>query len=460
MRPAWYARWRLCAALIDALFIGGALVGWTAARFGPSTLASSFVPAITRDFGRAPLAFAIPSWLLVFAAVRLYSPHRCQNALEEGRRLVTAAPVATMTTMFLGFLVKENPARSWLGGALVLTTIAAVVGRQTLRVAVARARQTGAWMTRTVVVGGREAKSVLEMITSDRSLGIDPVATCGLQWPGLPSWQPGAAADAVRTSGAGQVLIVPEGISRGDVRSVVEIADELPINVIVLPGLDYLLLGSLRFVTVGYEPALALEAPSLHPFQQRMKRAMDVAVGSVLLVLTAPLMLACAVAVRLDSRGPVFFRHLREGYKGQTFEVLKFRTMEPSAPLHAMQCSSDDPSFFTKPEDDPRVTRVGRFLRRTSLDELPQLWNVVKGDMSLVGPRPLSLWEAEQLSLGRRMLVRPGLSGLWQVSGRSSLSPEERVRLDLVYVQNWSMLLDLSILLRTVPAVIGRRGAY
>jgi lipopolysaccharide/colanic/teichoic acid biosynthesis glycosyltransferase len=241
------------------------------------------------------------------------------------------------------------------------------------------------------------------------------------------------------------------------VGAVIEVADELPVNVVVLPGLDYLMLGSLRLVTIGNEPGLALDAPSLHAYQARLKRTVDVVVGGVLAVLTFPLLALCAIAIRLESHGPVLFRQSREGLNGKIFAVMKLRTMRNGAHEEDLP---EDLNCFTKPGEDPRTTRVGRFLRKTSLDEVPQLWNVIRGDMSLVGPRPLALWEAELLGLRRRIVVRPGITGLWQVSGRSTLSPEERIRLDLVYIQNWSLLLDLSILLRTVPAVVARRGAY
>jgi lipopolysaccharide/colanic/teichoic acid biosynthesis glycosyltransferase len=190
-----------------------------------------------------------------------------------------------------------------------------------------------------------------------------------------------------------------------------------------------------------------------------LKRVIDVASSATLLVLTAPLLLLAAIAVRLSSSGHALFRQPRVGRNGDVFDVVKFRTMREDAEP-PLSVPKDGLGFLTKPEDDPRITKVGRFLRQTSIDELPQLWNVLKGDMSLVGPRPLPLWEAEALNMRRRLVVRPGLTGLWQVSGRSSLAPEERIRLDLVYVQNWNLLLDLSILLRTAPAVVGRRGAF
>jgi exopolysaccharide biosynthesis polyprenyl glycosylphosphotransferase len=458
MKPHWYGRWRALAFSLDLAFVGAALSVWTMGRFGLSALPGAFVPSAGQGFGRAPLAFAIPAWLAVFGLVRLYSPQRCQNALEQGRRLLIAGPGAALGTIFLGFLVKQNPSRSWLVGALVIGTLAAAVGRQTLRSIVDRHRAKGRWTTPTVVVGGAEAKRILEIGSSDPGVGLEPVATCGFGWGTLPEWPVNAVGAAVRAAQASELLVVAEDLTRSQVRAAIEATDDLPVSVVVLPGLDHLLLGSLRMVTVGYEPGIALESRSLQSYQRAIKRVIDVFVGSLVLVLSAPIMAIVALAIRVESPGPVLFRHKREGYRGAAFEVLKFRTMH--AGVEDTEPVEGELGFGVKPEDDPRTTRLGRFLRRTSLDELPQLWNVVRGEMSLVGPRPLSLWEAERLGLERRMIVRPGLTGLWQVSGRSTLSPVERVRLDIVYVQNWSLLLDLSILLRTVPAVVGRRGAY
>lgn len=193
------------------------------------------------------------------------------------------------------------------------------------------------------------------------------------------------------------------------------------------------------------------------------KRALDLALGALALPLALPILLACALAVRLTSRGPTFFVQERTGWRGRRFRMIKFRTMVVGA--HQMKSGLHDRNTMGGPdfklEDDPRVTAVGRFLRRTSLDEAPQLWNILKGDMSFVGPRPTSfaadtyeLWHTERLE------VLPGLTGLWQVRGRGEIGFDERVRLDIAYVRNRSLALDISILLRTVPAVLSQRGAY
>lgn len=196
-----------------------------------------------------------------------------------------------------------------------------------------------------------------------------------------------------------------------------------------------------------------------------LKRAVDLVAAGLGLLLLSPVLLVIAVAVKLDSRGPVFFRQRRWGRGGREFRIVKFRTMVDGA--EALKASVEDrndidggPLF--KIREDPRITRVGAWLRRTSLDELPQLWNVLRGEMSLVGPRPFVVDEACQITgwAGRRVETTPGITGLWQVMGRTDLPFEEMVKLDYIYVTNWSLWWDIKILFQTIPAILARRGAY
>ncbi len=200
------------------------------------------------------------------------------------------------------------------------------------------------------------------------------------------------------------------------------------------------------------------------PWPERaVKRTIDVVGAALLLLLLAPLLLAAAVAVKVDTPGPLLFRQRRTGLRGQEFEVLKLRTMCVGAEKmrKALAARNEADGHLFKVRDDPRVTATGRWLRRYSLDELPQLVNVLKGQMSLVGPRPLPVEDSAFTGEARRRLrVRPGLTGLWQISGRSDLAWEEAVRLDLDYVDSWSLKLDLAILFRTLPAVLRGSGAY
>jgi lipopolysaccharide/colanic/teichoic acid biosynthesis glycosyltransferase len=206
-----------------------------------------------------------------------------------------------------------------------------------------------------------------------------------------------------------------------------------------------------------------------HSLRFRVKRAVDLAGASVGLLLLTPLMLLIALLIRLDSSGPVVFRQLRRGYRGRLFRVLKFRTMSVGAEERLGELEDSNESaggVLFKIRNDPRVTRLGGFLRRTSLDELPQLINVLKGEMSLVGPRPLQLRDSDRLlasdpgSYRRRLQVMPGVTGPWQVGGRSEADYERMVELDLDYVQNWSVIRDLGIICKTFLVVLLRRGAY
>jgi exopolysaccharide biosynthesis polyprenyl glycosylphosphotransferase len=215
---------------------------------------------------------------------------------------------------------------------------------------------------------------------------------------------------------------------------------------------------------LGRFPVVYVEPVRRNGWRAVAKRSFDIAVSSFALVIASPLLLLTAIAVKLDSRGPVLFRQTRVGRDSAPFTVRKFRSMVADAEEKLIdlrdQNECDGPLF--KIRDDPRVTRVGKVLRKTSIDELPQLWNVLRGEMSLVGPRPalpseVAAWPDP---LYQRLRVRPGITGMWQVSGRSDNSFEEYARLDLTYVDNWSLATDLAILAKTVPAVLLRRGAH
>ena len=210
-------------------------------------------------------------------------------------------------------------------------------------------------------------------------------------------------------------------------------------------------------------PLLYVEEPTLAGVSWLVKNVLDRTAALCGLIVLAPVFTAIAIGIKATSPGPVFFRQPRVGMEGNTFRCWKFRTMYIDAEERqaALMMHNESDGLLFKIKDDPRVTSMGRFLRRTSLDELAQLINVVKGEMSLVGPRPLPAENGDFLGdVRRRLLVRPGITGLWQVSGRSDLSWDDAVRLDLYYVDNWSLTADLQILFRTVAVVLRRKGAY
>jgi len=222
--------------------------------------------------------------------------------------------------------------------------------------------------------------------------------------------------------------------------------------------------GRIHITTHGTTPMLTLGATAIHPWQMTIKRLVDIVISGILLVALSPLLLAIAAAIKLTSPGPIFYRQLRNGLHGREFSILKFRSMVQEADdlLDALRDQNEMSGAAFKMEKDPRVTPLGAFLRRFSLDELPQFINVLMGDMSLVGPRPLIASEKDKYEewQRRRLSVRPGLTCLWQITGRSTTDFEQWMQLDLQYIDNWSILRDLKIILGTVPAMLRGRGAY
>jgi exopolysaccharide biosynthesis polyprenyl glycosylphosphotransferase len=219
-----------------------------------------------------------------------------------------------------------------------------------------------------------------------------------------------------------------------------------------------------EFVPGQSVPLFELRPPVFEGVDYAIKRAFDLVVASLLLLVLSPLLLAIVIAVKLSSRGPVLYRSVRPGIGGAPFACFKFRTMLDDADERQadLESRNEASGALFKIRDDPRLTRVGKLLRRFSLDELPQLLNVLRGQMSLVGPRPLPERDYERLEDWhmKRYLVLPGMTGLWQVSGRSELDFDDLVRLDFLYLERWSVFLDLTILVKTVPAVFSRRGAF
>jgi exopolysaccharide biosynthesis polyprenyl glycosylphosphotransferase len=250
-------------------------------------------------------------------------------------------------------------------------------------------------------------------------------------------------------------------------REAVELVDQCHqrgVVVRIAPSTMEILVHRAEFVPGQSVPLFELKPPVFEGFDYVLKRSFDL-VGSILLtLLLSPFLLACAAAIKLTSRGPIIYRSMRPGIGGTPFACLKFRTMYRDAHVHqpSLEERNEATGALFKIRDDPRVTSVGRLLRRFSIDELPQLFNVIRGDMSLVGPRPLPQRDYDRLEgwHKKRYLVLPGITGLWQVSGRSDLDFDDLVRLDFLYLERWSVFLDLSILVKTVPAVISRRGAF
>jgi exopolysaccharide biosynthesis polyprenyl glycosylphosphotransferase len=261
-----------------------------------------------------------------------------------------------------------------------------------------------------------------------------------------------------------EVIIADPDFPQEKAVELVDLCHQRGVTVQVAPSTMEILIDRAEFVPGQTVPLFKLRSPVFEGIDFALKRTFDLTVSTVGLVVLSPILLVIAIAVKLSSPGPVIYRSIRPGMAGKPFFCFKFRTMRQ----HADQIQSDLESMNEKSgaifkiRHDPRLTRVGRFLRRYSLDELPQLVNVVRGEMSLVGPRPLPMRDFDRLEEWhkKRYLVLPGITGLWQVSGRSELDFDDLVRLDFLYLERWSIMLDLSILLKTIPAVFSKRGAF
>jgi exopolysaccharide biosynthesis polyprenyl glycosylphosphotransferase len=347
-------------------------------------------------------------------------------------------------------------------------------GRHTLRNWIYRLRLRGRGLQKVLVVGRTDAAvTVIEKLDHEPQHGLVAVGAC-VPSPGTsPSHVHGVPVvgaptqilQAVDEVNAHVVAVVSHpDLSGHALRRLAWALEERQVELVVSPGIIEVAGPRLSIRPVAGLSLLHLERPAINGGGMITKFIFDKLFGVALLVLFAPLLLLIAAAVKLTSVGPVLFRQTRIGIDGAEFTMYKFRSMAVDAEqrLAALRARDEGNGMLFKMKRDPRVTRVGAIIRRLSLDELPQLWNILRGDMSLVGPRPPLPEEVAAYSddATRRLRVRPGLTGLWQVSGRSDLSWEESLRLDLRYVDNWSLALDLAILWRTLRAVIQGSGAY
>jgi exopolysaccharide biosynthesis polyprenyl glycosylphosphotransferase len=266
------------------------------------------------------------------------------------------------------------------------------------------------------------------------------------------------------TADVDELIVADSGLDEAELLEIVDAAHRRGVKVRVAPRTTELLISRGEYVPGQAVPLFELRPPILAGADWVLKRAFDLIVAALLLVLGLPVWLLLAAAIKLNSRGPVLYADTRVGVGERTFRMLKYRTMVEGAASEqaSLESANEATGALFKIRNDPRVTSVGRFLRRYSLDEFPNVLNVLRGDMSLVGPRPLPLRDHARLDPWhrRRSEVLPGMTGLWQIAGRSDLSFDDLVRLDVYYLENWSIWLDITILVKTLPAVMARRGAY
>jgi len=453
----------LSAAVVVAWQLRLSVVTWPAPSESGLALASTAGPGV------------VVTWLLALARRGAYSTRVFGAGVEEYRAVLSASLEAAGFVGLFCYLVNLDLSRGFVFLVFAIGTPTLLLWRYLARQIVHLVRAHGHLLHRVVAVGGRPAvEELVGILMRERRIGFKVVGAC-LPWEAAMA---GATVRGVPVVGSvesarlacaklyADTVLVAGGAyeSSTGLRRLAWDLQGSNVELVVVPSLTEVAGPRIHMRPVAGLPLLHLREPQVDEAGGWSKRLFDIIGTSIALVLLSPILLAVAVAIRFEDGGPVLFRQRRIGLGGSEFACLKFRSMSADAESRelALREAAGHSGPLWKMEADPRVTRVGRLLRRYSIDELPQLLNVLMGDMSLVGPRPQQAWEVESYSASdhRRLLVCPGMTGLWQVSGRSRLSFEEAIRLDLYYVDNWSLTTDLVIMAKTLKAVVAGNGAF
>ncbi|MFI6272334.1 exopolysaccharide biosynthesis polyprenyl glycosylphosphotransferase [Micromonospora zamorensis] len=461
---------RVLVVLDTTILIIALLVGYVT-RFGDDEPTGSDVPYVLVAPG------LVLAWLISLKFLGCYDDRVIGYGADEYRRVSSASLRLAGAIAIVGYIADFGVSRGFLGISFAVGTVGLEVARFAARKRLHRARSLGAGWSRKVLVVGDTAH-VLELVHTLRRepyAGYQVVGACipdALLAPvaqrlgdvpvvgsfrGIPEAATAIGADTVAVTASGE-------LTAARLRRLGWQLEGTGVDLVVAPALTDVAGPRIHTRPVAGLPLIHVEAPEFRGARKLVKGLVDRSVSSLALALLLPLIAFIALAIKVDSRGPVLFRQVRVGRGGQEFGVFKFRTMvvNADAMLAELTARNETDGLMFKMRHDPRVTRVGRLLRKWSLDELPQLVNVLLGQMSMVGPRPPLPSEVARYDgdVARRLLVKPGMTGLWQVSGRSDLSWEDGIRLDLYYVENWSLAADLTILWKTFGAVLNGRGAY
>lgn len=419
-------------------------------------------------------------WMATLSINHSRSPRTIGSGAEEYRRVWLATIAVFGGIAIVSMLFKLEVARGYLMIAMPVGLVLLFLGRWIARKVIVHVRKSyGRCITRLLVVGSpRTVRDLTVALSREPWSGYDVVGACipgplsrsHIAVPGIGNisvlGDESTVAQAVAATGSHAVAVAAtESFHGKGLRDLSWELEGLDIDLLVSPGVIDVVGPRLHMRPVAGLPLIHVEKPQYHGAKKFQKRAFDVCFSGLALLCGLPVLLLVGLAVKLTSRGPIFYRQERIGIDGEPFEMFKFRTMIVGADSMLEELAAHNESkggVLFKMKNDPRVTFLGRFLRKYSLDELPQFFNVLKGDMSVVGPRPPLETEVARYDddTMRRLLVRPGITGLWQVSGRSDLDWEDAVRLDLYYVENWSMMADLLIAFKTLRIVLRPSGAY
>lgn len=418
----------------------------------------------------------IPFWLIIFTSVGMYKRSNLLGGTDEYASVFRACTVSLLLVIFASFLEPTFIiARGWLLMSWFFSIVFLVSGRFTLRRTVYYLRRKGYFLSNAFIVGANnEGLTLADQLISWPTSGLKVVGFVDKKLKpgtklenGLKVLGPVEQLDELLVEHQVEELILASSAisSRDKLLDIFsDYANSEYINIRMSSGLYEIITTGLTVHEFAYVPLVGVNKVRLTEIDKITKALMEYSMIIPGLILLSPLLFLIALAVKLDSPGPVIYRHRVMGVNGKQFDAFKFRTMH----INGDEILAEYPELKReldrnhKLKNDPRVTRLGRILRRYSLDELPQLFNVLKADMALIGPRFIAPYEMEKYNhWGINLLtVRPGLTGLWQVSGRSDISYQERVNLDMYYIRNWSIWLDLQLLFRTIPVVLKGKGAY
>lgn len=410
--------------------------------------------------------------LLIYRLEGIYTPVRGRSWLEEMYGLITATFTGIVILVFIFFFFRpQYYSRLIYLYAGILIVLYLTSERIIIRLALGYLRRRGIGVDRALIVGcGETGRAILRSVIAQPALGYqiagfvddDPTKTAIGPFELLGGTD--KLRNILRERQIEEVIITLPWHARDKIIEIMKVCESTGAGVRIVPDLFQLSLSRVAVDAVGGIPLIAVKEVSISGGSLAAKRALDLVVGLLLALVLVPLMALIALFIKLTSPGPVIFLQQRVGRSGTLFTAYKFRTMRVGAEGEVDRLShlneATGPLF--KIRNDPRLTPIGRILRRLSLDELPQLWNVLRGEMSLVGPRPPIPTEVEKYEdwHRKRLEVSPGVTGLWQVSGRSELTFDEMVMLDIYYIENWSPWLDIWILIKTIPTVLSAKGAY
>jgi exopolysaccharide biosynthesis polyprenyl glycosylphosphotransferase len=426
------------------------------------------------DFYQQFVFFLAPVFVIVFAIFGLYDSKNLFSGTREYALVFNASTLGIMLVILFTFFDPELViARAWVVMSWVLVTGSVGISRFAFRRIVHQMREKGQLMTRTLIIGANEeGQAIAQQLGNNAKAGIQVVGFIddtirqetephtGLNVLGGSE----SIIELIQKHNIHEVIIVSTALSRLQLLSLAQTLNLADIPIRLSSGLYELLTTGVEVQDAGNVPLITINKVRLTGSDVVLKRGLDLLGATCAILLFLPLMAVIAILIKLDSPGSVIYRRKVVGVGGKQFDAFKFRTMTVDADARLAQDAAMRKQFEQnyKLKNDPRVTRIGRFLRGTSLDELPQLFNVFLGQMSLVGPRMITAGEKSYYGKWSMNLftVKPGITGLWQVSGRSNVSYNERVRLDMHYIRNYSIWMDIYLLWLTIPAVLKRRGAY